>query len=60
MYENHIILGLVKFDSFIYEEFIALFNLLPICGVVDKKLFAVHAGISPDLKSLSKIMNEHR
>ena len=48
---------LKKYDNEIYEMFITLFYNLPICAVIDQTYFAVHAGISPELQSLSKLIS---
>lgn len=39
--------GLKKYDNAMYENFMLLFDHLPLCALVDKMHFAVHAGISP-------------
>ncbi|GKT26535.1 Serine/threonine-protein phosphatase 2B catalytic subunit [Aduncisulcus paluster] len=44
-----------KYDEEIYEMFLECFYSLPLCAVVDKKMFCVHGGISPKARSLSDI-----
>jgi len=34
--------------------------ILPLCAIINKKIFCVHGGISPDLKSLDDIKNLNR
>lgn len=44
-----------KYDQEIYERFMGLFDNLPLAAVLNDSYFAVHGGISPDLKSISDI-----
>ena len=44
-----------KYDMNVYSHFISLFDCLPLAAVVGQKLFCVHAGISPDLKSIDSL-----
>ena len=39
---------LQKYDAMVYESFMELFDMLPICAIIDRMYFAVHAGISPE------------
>lgn len=50
--------GLKKYDNAMYENFMLLFDHLPLCALVDKMHFAVHAGISPEMLSLSKTFSK--
>ena len=45
-------IGLKKYDNAMYESFMLLFDYLPICALIDKMYFAVHAGISPEMNNL--------
>ena len=49
-----LVLGLKKHDVEIYVKFLELFCTLPLSAIIDNKYFAVHGGISPELKQLSK------
>eukprot|EP00835_Amoeboradix_gromovi_P002392 NODE_135_length_18075_cov_0.518413.p5 type:complete len:342 gc:universal NODE_135_length_18075_cov_0.518413:14229-13204(-) len=44
----------------IWKTFVDFFNHLPIAGVLNDKIFAVHGGISPELKTLNQINNIFR
>ena len=40
--------------------FTDLFNYLPVAAIIDDKIFCVHGGLSPELKSLKDIQNISR
>lgn len=45
----------------VWKSFIDVFNCLPFAAVINNKIFCVHGGISPDLKSVRQIANDvHR
>jgi serine/threonine-protein phosphatase 2B catalytic subunit len=44
-----------KFDAEVYELIMDAFDSLPLCCLVGKKYFAMHGGISPDLKKVDQI-----
>jgi serine/threonine-protein phosphatase 2B catalytic subunit len=46
---------ITRFDSQVYENFMDLFDALPIACVVDDKYLAMHGGISPHLDKLEAI-----
>lgn len=48
----YILIGKLKYNLKIYELVIILFEVLPICCIIDSKYFCVHAGISPTLNTL--------
>jgi diadenosine tetraphosphatase ApaH/serine/threonine PP2A family protein phosphatase len=39
---------------------IEIFDLLPLGAIIDNKYFCVHAGISPEIKSIDEIQKLHR
>lgn len=43
-----------KFD--IWELFVQTFNNLPVAGLVGKKIFGMHGGISPDLTNFDQVI----
>ena len=47
--------GLEKYNQTIYYKITDIFDSLPLAAIIDKKYFAVHAGISPSLKTLEDI-----
>ena len=51
-----------KFNIKIYDLFIYSFNCLPIACVFNKRFLAIHAGLSPELTTLSqlKFLNRFR
>jgi serine/threonine-protein phosphatase 2B catalytic subunit len=51
MYCN-IYLGLSKYNQDIYDRIMGLFDMLPLCCVLNGKFFCVHGGLSPELKTL--------
>jgi len=44
-----------KHNQQVYHAFVDLFKTLPIAALINGKYFAIHAGISPDLKKLEEI-----
>lgn len=49
-----------KHNQQIYLAFVDLFKTLPIAALINDKYFAIHAGISPDLKRLEEIDEVNR
>jgi serine/threonine-protein phosphatase PP1 catalytic subunit len=43
-----------------WKLFGRVFNCLPICAIVEKKIFCIHGGLSPSLKSLKQIKDIKR
>jgi serine/threonine-protein phosphatase 2B catalytic subunit len=46
---------LIKHNQQVYQAFVDLFKTLPVAAVINEKYFAIHAGISPELKRLEQI-----
>jgi serine/threonine-protein phosphatase 2B catalytic subunit len=46
---------LTKYSTELYEACIRSFCALPLCALVNKQVFCVHGGISPELQSLQDI-----
>jgi serine/threonine-protein phosphatase 2B catalytic subunit len=44
----------------VYEDVMDVFDMLPLCAVVDKKYFAVHGGISPGFSEISELQQIDR
>lgn len=44
-----------RYDLKIFKTFIDLFNWLPCAALIEDKIFCMHGGISPDLKSLQDV-----
>lgn len=49
-----------KAASDIYDEFVRSFNYLPLAAIVNKEIFCVHGGISPNLDSVNQIREIRR
>jgi serine/threonine-protein phosphatase PP1 catalytic subunit len=47
-----------RYSPKLWEYFVDVFNVLPVCAIVQKKIFCVHAGISPDIDFVGEI-NKH-
>lgn len=47
-----------KFKNSLFSEFTDIFPSLPICAVIKEKIFCVHGGISPSLRSISQLSKE--
>merc|ERR1712232_695990 len=39
----------------LWKEFCSVFRCLPVCAIVDSKIFCIHGGLSPELESLDQI-----
>ena len=48
---------LSKYTESVYKSFIKSFNFLSIAAVLNKKVFCVHGGISPHIKSLHDLIS---
>ncbi|KAK8893633.1 hypothetical protein M9Y10_022058 [Tritrichomonas musculus] len=46
---------LVKFGASLYNDFIPLFDSIPLAILVNEKIFCVHGGLSPKIKTLKEI-----
>jgi serine/threonine-protein phosphatase PP1 catalytic subunit len=44
----------------LWKTFTSVFDCLPIAAIIDEKIFCLHGGLSPDLKSLEQIRNIER
>lgn len=51
---------LTKYDEEVYNLIMEVFDAMPLAAIVNKKYFAVHGGISPDLKKIEMIENIDR
>lgn len=49
-----------RYSIALWKVFNDCFNYLPFAAIVDRKIFAVHSGLSPDLQSLSQIRDIKR
>jgi serine/threonine-protein phosphatase PP1 catalytic subunit len=38
-----------------WKTFVDVFNFMPVAAIIDDKIFCVHGGLSPDLKSMEQI-----
>jgi serine/threonine-protein phosphatase PP1 catalytic subunit len=46
-----------RFNVRIWKIFTECFNCLPVAALIDDKIFCMHGGLSPDLKSMDQIRN---
>jgi len=51
---------LLKYDQEVFEAFCSLFDYMPLSCIINGKFIAVHAGISPELKTLSDLNKINR
>ncbi len=51
---------LKKFDEEVYTAIMEAFDAMPLGAIVNHKYFAVHGGISPDLKKLDSLEKLNR
>ncbi|KAL7722722.1 Serine/threonine-protein phosphatase [Entamoeba marina] len=50
----------LRYDETVWKEFNNTFDMMPLAAVVNKKIFCVHSGISPQLMTLSQIADIQR
>jgi len=43
----------------IMENFVDLFNCLPMAGSIDDKILIVHGGLSPELKTIDQLIKNN-
>ena len=51
---------LLKYDQSVFEAFCELFDCLPLSCIINGKFIAFHAGISPELKTVSDLNKINR
>ena len=51
---------LIKYDQEIFEAFCDTFDYMPLSCVINGKFIALHAGISPELRTLNDINKVNR
>lgn len=49
-----------RYSIRLWKIFTSCFNYMPICAIVDEKIFCTHGGLSPDLEDFSQIQNIQR
>lgn len=47
-------------DESVWNDFMATCDCLPLCAIINDKIFAVHAGISPSLHNIDEINSLNR
>ena len=48
-------LGKRRYNLKLWKLFSDVFNVMPVCALIDEKIICMHGGLSPDLDSFSKI-----
>jgi serine/threonine-protein phosphatase PP1 catalytic subunit len=49
-----------RYNVKLWKEFSEMFKWLPVAALIDEKIFCVHGGLSPDLKSVKQILDLQR
>jgi serine/threonine-protein phosphatase PP1 catalytic subunit len=49
-----------RYDASVWKAFNAVFQWLPLCAIIDSRIFCTHGGLSKNLKSLEDIRNIDR
>lgn len=44
-----------RYNIKLWKYFTDLFNCMPVAAIIDKKIFCIHGGLSPDLESMNQI-----
>lgn len=48
---------MMRLSKEVFDTFVSVFECMPIAAIVERKMFCVHAGISPELHDLNQIRN---
>ena len=49
-----------RYSIKLWKDFTVMFNWLPVSALIDDKIFCVHGGLSPDLKSIEQLYEIQR
>ena len=49
--------GKRKYNIKLWKTFSDVFNVMPVCALIDEKILCMHGGISPEMINLSQITN---
>ncbi|MES1908496.1 MAG: hypothetical protein MHM6MM_001419 [Cercozoa sp. M6MM] len=49
-----------RYNVRLWKTFTDCFNCLPICAIIDEKIFCTHGGLSPDLRNFDQIRRVQR
>lgn len=52
---SYILTGKRRYNIKLWKIFTDCFNCLPIAAIIDEKIFCMHGGLSPDLKTMEQI-----
>ena len=47
-----LIIGKRRYSIKLWKLFTEVFNCLPVCAIIDDKIFCMHGGLSPDLSDM--------
>lgn len=53
---SFIILGKRKYNLKLWKLFSDVFNVMPVCALIDEKILCMHGGLSPQLENLEQIL----
>jgi serine/threonine-protein phosphatase PP1 catalytic subunit len=48
--------GKRKYNIKLWKTFSDVFNVMPVCGLIDEKIFCMHGGLSPQLESFEQVL----
>ena len=51
-YNVNLLKGKRRYNIKLWKLFTDCFNCLPVCAVIDDKIFCMHGGLSPDLSEM--------
>lgn len=49
-------IGKRKYNIKLWKTFSDVFNVMPVCALIDEKILCMHGGISPQLENLEQIL----
>lgn len=45
-----------KYNIKLWKTFSDVFNVMPVCALIDEKILCMHGGISPQLENLEQVL----
>jgi serine/threonine-protein phosphatase PP1 catalytic subunit len=48
--------GKRKYNIKLWKTFSDVFNVMPVCGLIDEKILCMHGGISPQFESFEQVL----
>ncbi len=57
---SELYIGKRKYSLKVWKLFVDVFNCLPLCALIEDRIFCMHGGIGPELTKISMLMKVSR